>query len=170
MQYNNLQILAVLVLLSPQRECYMSLEDNKALALRYFHEVWGQGNYALEDELLAPDYIDHQAAPGFPPDRIGHHQFLVHFRSAFPDLRFTMGDLIAEGDRVMDRWSVEATHLGEFLGIPATGKAVTFWGIDILRIVNGRITEIWHLEDQLSVLQQLGVIPADPFSPQETPH
>jgi steroid delta-isomerase-like uncharacterized protein len=143
----------------------MSLDENKAIALRYFQEVWGQGNFTLEDQLLAPDYVDHQPAPGFPPNRLGHHQFLVHFRSAFPDVRYTMDDLIAEGDRVMDRWTVHATHLGEFLGVPPTGKAITFWGIDILRIVNGLITEIWHLEDQLSVLEQLGVIAA-PFPPQ----
>lgn len=87
----------------------------------------------------------------------------MHFRAAFPDVRYTMEDLIAEGDRVMDRWTVHATHLGDFLGIPPTGKAITFWGIDILRIVNGRIKEIWHLEDQVSVLQQLGVLPGEPF-------
>ena len=142
----------------------MSLDENKALAIRYFQEVWEQGDFALEDQLLAPDYVDHNAAPGFPSNRTGHHQFLVHFRAAFPDVRYTMDDLIAEGDRVMDRWTVHATHLGEFLGIPPTGKAVTFWGIDILRIVNGRITDIWHLEDQLNVLQQLGIVPADAFS------
>jgi len=142
----------------------MSLDENKALAIRYFQEVWEQGDFALEDQLLAPDYVDHNAAPGFPPNRTGHHQFLVHFRAAFPDVRYTMDDLIAEGDRVMDRWTVHATHLGEFLGIPPTGKAVTFWGIDILRIVNGRITDIWHLEDQLNVLQQLGIVPDDTFS------
>ena len=142
----------------------MSLDENKALAIRYFQEVWEQGDFALEDQLLAPDYVDHNAAPGFPPNRTGHHQFLVHFRAAFPDVRYTMDDLIAEGDRVMDRWTVHATHLGEFLGIPPTGKVVTFWGIDILRIVNGRITDIWHLEDQLNVLQQLGIVPDDTFS------
>ncbi len=141
----------------------MSLDENKAIALRYFQEVWGQGDFALEDQLLAPDYVDHQPAPGFPPDRTGHHRFLMHFRAAFPDVRYTMEDLIAEGDRVMDRWTVHATHLGDFLGIPPTGKAITFWGIDILRIVNGRIKEIWHLEDQVSVLQQLGVLPGEPF-------
>src|SRR5690348_3507261 len=103
----------------------MSLEEqNKAVAIRYFQEVWGNGDFALEDQLLAPDYVDHQPAPGISNDRAGHHQFLVHFRAAFPDVRYTMDDLIAAGDRVMDRWTVYATHQGDFLGIRATGRSV----------------------------------------------
>jgi steroid delta-isomerase-like uncharacterized protein len=138
----------------------VSIEENKAIALRYFLEVWGKGDFAAEEELLAPNYIDHMPAPGITSDREGHHQFLLHFRSAFPDVQYTMDDLIAEGDKVVDRWTVHATHLGEFLGIQPTGKEISFWGIDILRIVDGKIAEIWHLEDQLSAFQQLGVISA----------
>lgn len=138
----------------------MSIEENKAVALRYFEEAWGKGNFAAEAELLAPDFVDRNPTPGFTPDREGIHQFLVHFRNAFPDLQFTLEDLIAEGDRVVDRWTMHATHLGEFLGTPPTGKKVVFTGIDILHIEHGKIKESWHQEDQLGAMQQIGAIPS----------
>ena len=145
----------------------MSAEENKALAVRYFEEVWGQGNFAVEDELLASTFIDHNPTPGFTADKAGIHQFLIHFRSAFPDARYTLEELLAEGEKVVDRWTMQATHVAEFLGIPPTGKQIKITGIDILRIVDGKIVESWHQEDQLDALQQLGAIPA--FPPEGNP-
>lgn len=137
----------------------MSIEENKAVALRYFTEAWGKGDIVVEDAVISPDFVDHNPTPGFPPNKEGTHQFLLHFRQAFPDLQFTLEDLVAEGDRVVDRWTMYGTHLGEFLGTPPSGKKVVFTGIDILRIVGGQIVESWHIEDQLGAFQQIGMIP-----------
>jgi steroid delta-isomerase-like uncharacterized protein len=136
----------------------MSLDENKAIALRYF-DTWHTGDMEEAAALLAAGFVDHNPTPGFVPDKAGTLAFMRHFRGAFPDLRFTLEDILAEGDRVMDRWTMQATHLGEFLGIAATGRQVSLQGIDILRVVEGQIVESWHMENQLDALQQVGVLP-----------
>jgi predicted ester cyclase len=109
---------------------------------------------------MSPDCIDHNPGPGLTPDRAGHHQLLMQVRTAFPDARFTLDDVIAEGDRVVDRWTMEATHAGSLGGMPPTGRHVRLSGMDILRIADGQIAEVWHIEDTLGMMQQLGAIPA----------
>jgi len=136
----------------------MSTEDNKAIVRRSIEDVWARG-FEAEQEVVAANIIDHNPFPGFPPGLEGHHQLLLMFLNAFPDLQITLEDLLAEGDKVVDRWTMRATHRGELLGIPATGKQVTLTGIDITRIENGQIVEFWHQQDLLGMLQQLGVIP-----------
>ena len=138
----------------------MSVEENKAVVRRYIEELWGQGNMALADELVSRDLVDHNPMPGQSPDYDGHHQVVQMFRAAFPDVQMTLEDLIAEGDRVVDRWTMRATHTGNFAGMPATGKQFTIGGIDISRLENGKIVEVWHQEDIISLMQQLGAIPA----------
>jgi steroid delta-isomerase-like uncharacterized protein len=136
--------------------------NNKKIALQFLQAVWIEGKLEMVDQLVAPDFVDHNPTPGFAPNREGLREFVLHFRSAFPDLKLELEDLICEGNRVVDRWSMRATHQGEFLGIPPTGKAVTLAGIDILSIVGGKIVEGWHFEDQLGAMQQLGAI-TSPF-------
>jgi steroid delta-isomerase-like uncharacterized protein len=138
----------------------MSTETNKAIIRRYIEDVWGKGDFAADQEVVATDLVDHNPVPGWPSDLEGHHQVLVIFRNAFPDLQITLEDVIAEGDKVVDRWTMRATHSGPFMNIPPTGKQVTLTGMDITRIENGKIVELWHQEDMLGLLQQLGVIPA----------
>ena len=137
----------------------MSLEDNKML-LRRFFEAWNEGK--LDDcyALLAPEIVDHAVPPGFPPGLEGVKQSTALVRNAFPDGQFTIEDLIAEGEEVMVRWTVRATHTGNFFGIPPTGKQVAVAGIDIARIADGKAVEHWRIFDQLGLLQQLGVVPA----------
>jgi steroid delta-isomerase-like uncharacterized protein len=140
----------------------MTSEENKTIARRFVEEVWGEGNLSLADELLSPDCIDHNPVPGLTGDREGHHRLLQQVRTAFPNARFTLDDVIAEGDKVVDRWTMEAISEGPFAGRPATGRAVKLIGMDILRIENGKIVELWHIEDTLGLMQQLGVIPSAP--------
>jgi steroid delta-isomerase-like uncharacterized protein len=138
----------------------MSINEQKELVRRYSEEFWGGGDADAADELFSPDLVDH--APAIPeqsPGPQGEREALEAFRRAFPDLRVTTEDLIAEGDRVVLRWSARGTHEGELAGIPATGKQVTLKGIDILRIENGRIAERWAEYDNLGLMQQLGVVP-----------
>ena len=134
----------------------MTTEENKASARRFLDEVVNRGNVALIDELLAPDFIDHTAAPGVPPNREGTKTFFAMLRGAFPDLHSTVDDQIAEGDRVVQRTTTHGTMKGEFAGMPPSGKSATWQAIHILRFADGKTVEHWDVTDQLSMLQQLG--------------
>jgi steroid delta-isomerase-like uncharacterized protein len=115
----------------------------------------------VAEEIFADDVVDYAPAiPDQPPGREGEKQALATFRSAFPDLRVTTEDLIAEGDKVVLRWTARGTHEGDLPGVPATGKQATLKGIDILRLADGRIVERWAEYDNLGLLQQLGLAPA----------
>ena len=142
----------------------MSIESNKAVARRFLEEVFGQGNLAVADEIVAPDHVDHGPGtpPGLPSGPEGTKMFVTVYRNAFPDIRFTIDEQVAEGDKVVTRWTGSGTHKGELAGIPPTGKSATVTGIGVDRIVNGKIVESWGVFDQFGMLQQLGVIPAVP--------
>jgi steroid delta-isomerase-like uncharacterized protein len=136
----------------------MSVEENKALTRRIF-EMFNTGNLAMAGELIAADAVDHQAPPGMPPGAEGFRQLVGMFRGAFPDLRVSLEDLIAEGDKVVARSIMNGTHRGEFMGIPATGKSFRMSGIDIIRFENGQAVEHWGNTDDLGMMQQLGLAP-----------
>jgi steroid delta-isomerase-like uncharacterized protein len=147
----------------------MSEAENKTIAERFNEDVWGRGDEAALEELLAPDFVDHDALPGQSPDREGHRQILAEFRSAFPDLHVTTEDVVAEGDKVVSRWTARGTHQGELLGIAPTGNGVTIKGIDVLRIAGGRIVERWAQSNDLELMQQLGVVPTPGQSDEASP-
>jgi len=137
----------------------MSAEHNKAIARRFVEEGLNKGDLAALDEILAANYVNHNAAPGMPPNREGFKGLVTMVRQAFPDAHVTIEDIVAEGDRVVFRDTTRATHKGEFLGIPPTGKQATWAEMHIFRIADGKIVEHWHNEDMFSILQQLGAIP-----------
>ena len=138
----------------------MSPEDNKTIVARYAEDVWNNGNLTAVDEYIAADYVRHD--PGIPMQIRGPEgikQLAAMYRAAFPDIHFTADLMIAEGDKVAGRWMVRATHQGELMGIPATGKPVSITAIEIYRFVKGKIAEQWVVVDNLGMLQQLGVVP-----------
>jgi steroid delta-isomerase-like uncharacterized protein len=135
----------------------MSTEENKALVLR-FYEALNKQNLAAILEHHAPDFVWHDAALGISPDRAGVKQFCIALWAAFPDAHYTVEDLIAEGDKVVSRFTVRGTHRGDFTGIPPTGKVVTMTGIAIYRLAGGRRVEEWVNVDLLGLMQQLGAI------------
>ena len=137
----------------------MTTETNKAIIRRIVEEIENRDNLALIDELLAPNFVNHTPAPGLPPDGEGIKQLLSMYRAALPDGSMTIEDMIAEGDKVATRKTYRGTHQGEFLGIPPTGRHVTVGLIDIMHIVDGKVVEHWNVGDDLSMLQQLGVLP-----------
>jgi steroid delta-isomerase-like uncharacterized protein len=138
----------------------MSTDENKAIMQRYFAEAWNRGDLAVLDEIVSPTYINHNpAVPGLPPGPEGLKPILAAFRQAFPDLHYTVELLIAEGDIVVTRWTLRATHLGEFMGIPATTKPINVTGMQVERIIDKKITEHWRQSDDLGLMQQLGVLP-----------
>jgi steroid delta-isomerase-like uncharacterized protein len=132
----------------------MSIEKNKAIARRYQDEVWGKGDLDLIDELLAVDFVDHSLPVGMDPSFAGAKRAVKGAHDAFPDGHWTVEDLIAEGDKVVIRWKMQATHEHEFRGIAPGGKSVTVTGITILRIVNGKIVERWVNWDPLALRQR----------------
>ena len=137
----------------------MSTEENKAVARRLLEEGFNQKNWAVFDELYAPDVVVHNSSLTLP-GREAVTQFLAMFLTAFPDARFTIEDLIAEGNTVVFRHTLRGTHQGNYLGIPPTGKQIAVPGISIFRIVNGKAIEQWTNADDLGGMQQVGVIPA----------
>jgi predicted ester cyclase len=138
----------------------MATEENKAIARRWGEEVWGKGSQAAIDELLAANFVFNYPLPGATPDLKGYKQTVTMMLGPFADIQSTMEDMVAEGDKVAVRWSYRFKHTGEFMGIAPTGKQVTITGISILRIAGGKIVEEWGEMNNLGMLQQMGVIPA----------
>ena len=135
-------------------------EGNKAVIRWFVEEVQNEKNEAVYDELNDPEFVNLSSPPGVPSDREGGKMFLFGFLNAFPDCHFTIDDMIAEGDQVVTKKTFTGTHESDFMGIPPTGNKVTLQFVDIMRVRDGRIVEHWLSMDQLSFMQQLGVIPA----------
>jgi|SRR5215216_1097271 len=136
----------------------MSTAENKVIAYRILDEVFSQGNLSKIDELFSPDITVHD------PDKElrGREQVergLTLLRRAFPDLYYTVEDMIAEDDKVVVRFTGRGTHQGEFRGVSPTGKAMSYTGIVILRFVESRLVDYWAVSDALGIFQQLGVYP-----------
>jgi len=113
-------------------------------------------NWAVLDELMVPDYVDHKTKPG----REGYMESLISAANAFPDAQWAIEDIIGEGDKVVVRLTFSGTHRGEFMGVAPTNKRVTTTAIFIQRIVSGKLVEEWSNADLLGFFQQLGVIPS----------
>jgi steroid delta-isomerase-like uncharacterized protein len=137
----------------------MSAEENKDTMRRYLG-VFEQGNIDLLDELLAPDYINHTpATPDLPTGPEGVKGVVSMFRSAMPALRVVIEDMIAEGDKVATRYTLEGSHEGELFGVPPTGQRLSVESITVERVSDGKIREHWRVTDELGMMQQLGVFP-----------
>jgi steroid delta-isomerase-like uncharacterized protein len=127
---------------------------------RIIEELFGGGDYDLADELLAPDATGHD--PALPEAVVGPEglkEAARGYRGAFPDLKLTVQQLVAEGDHVAIRWTARGTHKGDLFGIAPTGKEATVTGITIDRWAGGKIAESWTNWDTLGLLQQLGAVP-----------
>jgi steroid delta-isomerase-like uncharacterized protein len=147
----------------------VSPDDNKAILRAYVETIFNQKQVDRADELVAADYVDHAALPGQAPGLEGAKKKWAMYLAGIPDLRVTIEEMVAEGDKVGVRRSYEGTHRGELLGVPPTGKQVRIGGISIFRLAGGKIAEHWEQLDRLALMQQLGVIPAPaaPAAPTE---
>jgi steroid delta-isomerase-like uncharacterized protein len=134
-------------------------DDNKALVWRYYEEVLNGRRVDVLDEIAAEDYVEHDPFPGQGNGRDDLKARVRLLLAAFDPDRFTIEDTVAEGDRVVVRWTSTGTHSGEFMSIPATGRDFTISGIDIHAVRDERMAEHWHVVDQLGQMQQLGLIP-----------
>lgn len=142
----------------------MSTETNKAIVQRYGEQVWNERRRDFFEEFYVENAVLHgTGAPSGPRLGSGLEGIRTAYDrllNAFPDIQITNDDVIAEGDKVVARWTLRGTHQGELRGIPATGKQVTQSGMSIFRLDNARIVEVWVQADNMSLMQQLGVIPA----------
>jgi steroid delta-isomerase-like uncharacterized protein len=133
-------------------------EKNKDFIRVYTEEFWNKQNIAAFDEYFSTDLIVH--SPDGDQNYEQYKGLCQAYFSAFPDLHITTDEIVAEADKVTKIWTANSTHKGELMGIPATGKRIKVKGIEVFRIVDGKIAEIWAVMDNLGMMQQLGVIPA----------
>ena len=133
-------------------------EKQKGITRRIFEEVW-EGDLNVVDEVLDADYVSLGLAPSLPPGREEFKFFVSVYRTAFPDIHFTIEDQIAEENKVMTRWIARGTHKGVLMGIPATGKQVVVTGSSTNHFSRDQAVESWNNWDGLGMMQQIGVIP-----------
>jgi steroid delta-isomerase-like uncharacterized protein len=133
--------------------------DNREIVERFEH-AFATNDTATIDELCDPGLVDHNPVPPNPPTLDGFKAAIGGYTSAFPDLIISGLEVVADGDTVATRWTASGTHEGDMPDIPATGKRVSVEGMNFYKLSNGRITEVWTQFDALSMLQQLGVMPA----------
>lgn len=135
--------------------------QNKQMIMRLYEEVVNQGRLEILDEMAWPDHLEHNPFPQQSQGVGGLKQRVSMVRAAF-NPRFTIEHLIAEGDKVAVMWSNAATHVGEWCGFPPTEKSITFHGVDIHLLRDGRLAEHWDVVDITDFLAKLGVLPAPP--------
>lgn len=139
----------------------MSTEQNKAIVRRWIEQGWNGGDLSLVDTLYTPDVVQHDPSSPLPvTSSAALKQYVGGFLAAFPDMHFTIDDLLAENDKVLWRFTAEATQTGPLMNIPATGKHASVAGMALFRVAEGRIAEVWVNFDTLGMLQAIGVIPA----------
>jgi steroid delta-isomerase-like uncharacterized protein len=123
-------------------------------------QVWNKGNLSVAEEVIAPNCAHHDpSTPNLGRGPEGEKKAATLYRTAFPDLQFTIEDIIAEGETVVTRYSARGTHKGDLSGIAPTGKKVTVSGVTIARFANGKLVESWANWDALGLMQQLAVVP-----------
>src|SRR5215208_4380731 len=141
-------------------EASVSAEETKALARRWFEDLFNTGNLEVTDEIIAPDHVNHDPTlPDIPTGPEGQKQIVNLYRGAFTNAHISVEDQLAEGDRVVTRWTGSGTHQGELMGVAPTGNQVRITGITINRVSGGKIVESWSNYDALGMMQQIGAIP-----------
>jgi len=136
-------------------------EANKSLVRRLIEEAINKGNFKVLDEILSTDYVYREPTAGEKRGRAGYQEIVTMYRNAFPDIKLTIEEQIAEGDKVVTRTSGTGTHRGELFGTAPSGKRVSgVSGIVVTRIANGKVVDDNWVYDALGMMRQLGVVPA----------
>lgn len=130
-------------------------------------EIWGKGRVALVDATYHPDVVDHMPIPGQPKGLPAMKQVVREFRQGLPDTRMTLHRTLTKGDFGVDFWTMTATNTGRLFGNPPTGKRVEISGIDMVRVADGRIAELWHVEEMFQLRTQLGLFDATFGKPED---
>ena len=143
----------------------MTLEENKAIVSRFYEDLWNNRDLSVADEIIAPDCVTHQLQSGATPVATARSPEAVkshvgEWLAGFPDLRFAVEQMVAEGDLVMSRSVMTGTHMGTWLGLAPTGKEVSIRLMVIQRIADGKITEDWVQVEAFGLFQQLELVPS----------
>jgi steroid delta-isomerase-like uncharacterized protein len=145
-------------------------DENKTIIRRFAEEVIHRGNLELIPQIIAEGSVVHDpSSPGRPGGVEGARAFVGMLHAGLSDIRYTIEDMIAEGDRVVYRWSLRGRHTGPFMGIPPTGAALDITGVDIFRLEGGKVVESWASADALGMMRQLGLLPPPGAPPPEAP-
>lgn len=135
----------------------MKIQQNEKIIKRYFEEAWNQGKLEVLDEIIAPNYVNHSPGmPNPPPGPEGLKPIIKGLRKAFPDLHFTIKNMVITENQVAIHSIMSGTHEGDLFGLPATGKKINVNQLQIERIENGKIVEHWRQSDDLGMMRQLG--------------
>lgn len=135
--------------------------ENKAQFRQIYEEMFNKGNLAIADELIAPDFLNHEAPPGSNRGPELMRRLITMLHTAFPDVHYTIEEMLAEGDMVSCRMIMNGTHQGSFMGIAPTGRSVRQQAqMHLVRFRNGKVIEHWAVRDDLGLMRQLDVIPA----------
>jgi len=139
-----------------------TMTEREALARRFFEEAFNEGRLEVLDSVVSDDYRAHDPQDPFPDLRgpAAARALVQHYRAAFPDVRFTIEDVVDQRDRVAIRWTATGTHRGQLNGLAPTDRTVTVSGMTLQRFAGGRVTEAWTNWDTLGLLQQIGAAPA----------
>src|SRR5215469_17342409 len=137
-----------------------SLDENKAVVRRFSNEFKNKANHGIVDEIMAPNFQHHFKDPRIPKGREGMKLLGQSVVMAFPDVHANIHELIAEGNKVVERTEAHGTHKGTFNGVPATGRPVTWTELHVYTLDKGKITELWSEIDFLGMMMQIGAIPA----------
>jgi steroid delta-isomerase-like uncharacterized protein len=135
-------------------------EELKAIG-RQLAEVWNTGNLSTADEIFASDFVNHDPSRPEVTDIESYKKYIAETRSGMPDFKVIIEDMVAEGDKLVSRYTASGTFQNDFFGIPATGEKATWTGVNIYHFASGKIVEAWWNKDTLTMLQQLGVIPTE---------
>jgi steroid delta-isomerase-like uncharacterized protein len=169
-QWQRVKELGRQVLSRGTQEMSVSAEENKALARRWFEELFNAQNFDVAHEITAQDAVNHDPTlTDLPSGPEGDRHVVNLYHGAFPDAQITVEDQIAEGDRVVTRWTGRGTHQGEFLGVAPSGNRIEISGMTINRVTGGKIAETWTNYDALGMMQQIGAIPSPGEQPSGTP-
>ena len=152
-------VLGMLALIACGDSASSQTDENKKVVSRFIEEFKNKANHDIVDELLTTDFVHHLKDPRLPPGRPAIKLLGQIIVAGFPDVHATVEELLADGDRVIERTSAVATHTGEFNGIPATGNKVAWTEIHIYRLEDGKIAEMWSEIDLLALLAQIGALP-----------
>jgi steroid delta-isomerase-like uncharacterized protein len=133
---------------------------NMAIVKKFFEVGPSKGDIAAADALLTPDFSLHVPLPVAGPGIDAINNVIITCRAAFHGLNVTIDDLMADGDKVTARFTARGVHKGEFMGLPPTGKPIVMTGIEIFRLKNGKITELWGEANLMGLMHQLGILPS----------
>ena len=152
-------VLGMIALIACGDSASSQTEANKQVVSRFIEEFKNKANHDIVDELFTTDFVHHLKDPRLPPGREAIKLLGQAIITGFPDVQATVEELLADGDKVIERTTARATHTGEFNGIPPTGNQVAWTEIHIYRLQDSKITELWSEIDLLGLLIQLGAIP-----------